>query len=478
VNLLSNQFAIFLVITFVLFYASPAKVRPLLLLAANFLFYGLFSIPILTLIVACSSVDFFLSKAIYRCKVARQRTLLLWCGIFYNCFLLVFFKYFNWLVDSAVTVAHAIGIECGAAHVQVLLPLGISFYTLEAISYLVDVYRGMAPAKKWWHYNFYMMWFPHLIAGPIVRFIKVSDQYIHGIDRTSCKRLKEGFVLILFGCFCKLVVADFAATIADPVFTLPSYQNSLTAFAGFTAFGTQLLFDFWGYSQIARGVSLLFNIELPINFNRPFTATNVADFWQRWHISLSQWLHDYIFLPLGGRSRKIPKTLFAVAITMLAAGLWHGAETKYLALGIYFAVCISCYHVYRRYRRRLCGGMFERLVKNRIYHSLSWVLTQWYVVTGASFLRVSKLDDLWILQQKLFSGPNFLRHLSTSNEYHSTIFCLALFWAASWIPFRRWYEKYFVNAPMFLQAPGFASVLVLCWICAAQTPKPFIYFNF
>jgi alginate O-acetyltransferase complex protein AlgI len=461
-----------------LFFVSPAKFRPFVLLLSNFVFYGFFSFPILCLIVTCSSADFIVSKLIAQSGSIKRKKVLLFGAISYNVLLLVLFKYSNWLLSVAAHIASIVGIDCGARmHLDLILPLGISFYTLESISYLVDVYRGSAPAKSWWHYNLYMMWFPHLLAGPIVRFCKLSEQYINGIERPSLSRVKEGFLLILFGCVGKVVVADFAASVADPIFNNPGQQGALITAAGFLAFGTQLLWDFWGYSQIARGISLLFNIELPVNFNRPFTAKNLADFWQRWHISLSQWLHDYVFLPLGGRTRNLQKSMIAVSITMFVAGLWHGANTKYLALGLYFAVGISAYHLYRRCRHRIFGKSESALLRSHFYGSACWCLTQAYVIIGASFLRVPNLNTLSSMLQKFGQRSDILQDALTSGG-RSALFCITMFWILSWVPFRRIYNDHFVRIPSFVQAPAFACVIALCWICAAQTPKPFIYFQF
>lgn len=251
-------------------------------------------------------------------------------------------------LDNANTLGALIGIDLPIPKVvNIILPLGVSFYTFEAISYIVDIYRGEKPASNWLNYNFYIMYFPHLISGPIVRYKEIYQQYEGTIELPEFSRINEGLRLVLYGFIFKLVIADGVASTVDSIFN--NYQNAthLESWLAAIAFTVQIYFDFLGYTHIARGVSLFFNIKLPLNFNHPYNAVNISDFWQRWHISLSLWIRDYLYIPFGGSRGTLIKTVNNLIATMFIAGLWHGASWNYAIWGAYHGMLLSIYHIYR-----------------------------------------------------------------------------------------------------------------------------------
>jgi D-alanyl-lipoteichoic acid acyltransferase DltB (MBOAT superfamily) len=250
---------------------------------------------------------------------------------------------------------------------KLLLPLGISFYTFEAISYLVDVFRGEAPAETFFDYNFYIMYFPHLISGPIVRYRELSSQMKDGVF-LSLKSVQKGFELIVLGLVFKLLIADTVSGLADTAFQNPSVVTVGQTYLAWAAFTTQIYFDFMGYTHIARGVSLLFNIALPLNFDHPYNAQNISNFWQRWHISLSRWIRDYLYIPLGGsRNGGAARTCFNLLLTMTIAGAWHGAGWAFIIWGAYHGLLLLAYHISSPLRTKVSTSAAKSMWSNWLY---------------------------------------------------------------------------------------------------------------
>ncbi|MGH2510927.1 MAG: MBOAT family O-acyltransferase, partial [Ktedonobacteraceae bacterium] len=336
-NFVSEMFIVFLLVTWLTFMVIPARLRTVLLTIASYVFYATWSLPFIGVILLTTTVDYFASRFIYdNFRSRRKRKAALLVAITINLLVLGLFKYLNLFLGTNNSLLSLAGIRNPLPpHLDIILPLGISYYTFEAISYVVDVYRGGKPANNLWNYNFYIMYFPHLISGPIIRYGELRKQYNDGLQRPSPDRIALGVELIILGYIFKVAIANNAALIADPVFADPRAASSFAALLGTLAFTTQVYFDFLGYTHIARGVSLLFNIQLPLNFDHPFCATNISNFWQRWQISLSLWIRDYLFIPLGGSRAGHVRTIFNLLLIMAIAGAWHGAGWTYIVWGLF-----------------------------------------------------------------------------------------------------------------------------------------------
>jgi D-alanyl-lipoteichoic acid acyltransferase DltB (MBOAT superfamily) len=349
---------------FFVFFAAVLAVLPRLsprsrnrfLLAASLVFYGSWDWRFLGLLAATIVVDYVVGLKLDTVADPRRRRAWLLVSLASNLGILGFFKYWNFFVDSANQGLQALGLGLVSSHLDVILPVGISFYTFQSLSYIIDVYRRHVPAvRRFEDYALFVSYFPQLVAGPIERSSHLLPQLLAPRTMTRDQRLSGGW-LITRGLFKKVVIADNLAVWADSVFAMPSWDNGLVCLVGLYAFALQIYGDFSGYSDMARGVSRLMGIDLMANFRLPYLADSPADFWRRWHISLSTWLRDYLFLPVSyAISRRVdePRVLGlradvwiyagGIVITMLLGGLWHGAAWTYVAWGLYHGLLLAVY---------------------------------------------------------------------------------------------------------------------------------------
>jgi D-alanyl-lipoteichoic acid acyltransferase DltB (MBOAT superfamily) len=310
------------------------KIRLLFLLGASYVFYAHWDWRFLPLIWGSSTADWLLGHAIARAKDPRRKKLWLVATVIMNLGVLGFFKYFNFGIDSMAAALGAFGIQAPEVALRVALPVGISFFTFESMSYVIDVYRGeLEPQKSYFEYLSFVAFFPHLVAGPIVRPRDLLPQ-LAGPARWSSAEASEGLFLIATGLLKKVVIGDFLAlNLVDRVFDAPLMYSALECYAAVVGYALQIYCDFSGYTDIAIGSALLLGVRFPLNFNAPYKAHNIVDFWRRWHISLSTWLRDYLYISLGGNRRGKARTYLNLLLTMLLGGLWHGASWTFVVWG-------------------------------------------------------------------------------------------------------------------------------------------------
>ncbi len=331
----SVAFGLFLPAVLVLHWVSGPRMRNPVLLAASYLFYGFWDWRFLGLIGLSTVVDYMVGVALARTENERLRRRLLWCSVTANLGVLALFKYAGFFVESLAALAGSVGIGLDQRTLSILLPVGISFYTFQTMSYTIDVYRRrLDPTTDFVLFATYVAYFPQLVAGPIERARNLLPR-LADTNRARPNRTMLGAAagLILLGLFKKVVVADGVAVVADALFDDPGSAGTLTAVAGIVAFSLQIYGDFSGYTDIARGVSLLFGIDLVVNFRQPYLSRSITEFWRRWHISLSDWLRDYLYIPLGGSRGGARATHRNLMITMLLGGLWHGASWNFVLWG-------------------------------------------------------------------------------------------------------------------------------------------------
>jgi alginate O-acetyltransferase complex protein AlgI len=330
-------------ITFLIFFALVLaldrvlpwpRARKVWLLFASYVFYAAWN-PSYVLILWCSTVlDWALARLIFRSTDERRRKMWLLVSLTSNLGMLAFFKYADFLAASAESLLALLGVVYHAPHWDIVLPIGISFYTFASLSYTIDVYRREIHADwKLLDYALFVAFFPHLVAGPIVRAARLLPQ-IARPRKAHRDELGWGLTLSIIGLFCKTVLADGVfAPVANEVFATPAQFGALDAWAAVLAFSAQIYFDFAGYSLCAIGLALCFGFSFPDNFRFPYAAAGFADFWRRWHISLSSWLRDYLYIPLGGNRGSATRTYFNLVLTMLLGGLWHGASWTFVLWG-------------------------------------------------------------------------------------------------------------------------------------------------
>lgn len=310
------------------------KVRKAILLVASYLFYAAWNPPFVLLLWISTVVDWFVARGLMRARGSLPRRLLVLASLGVNLGLLGFFKYGGFVTENLLLFLRSVDIHLELASPSIVLPVGISFYTFQTLSYTLDIYSGKARAwKSFLDFALFVTFFPQLVAGPIVRAVHFLPQCIEP-RRASPRQLSWGLTLLVLGLFEKMVVADgLMAPISDSVYGTLASQSSLSAWGGTLAFSAQIFCDFAGYSTCAIGVAMCLGFAIPDNFRFPYAAIGFSDFWRRWHISLSSWLRDYLYIPLGGNRKGAARTYVNLAITMLLGGLWHGASWTFVVWG-------------------------------------------------------------------------------------------------------------------------------------------------
>jgi alginate O-acetyltransferase complex protein AlgI len=331
----SHQFCAFFLIVFIVYWATPwREARVHLLLAASYYFYASWNHQLALLLTGSALLDYLLARGMDAWSTPRLRKTLLIVSLCGNLGLLCYFKYANFFLHSVEESAALFGLQFLVPTLKVILPVGISFYTFEAINYTVDVYRGKIRAERnLSHFLLFILFFPHLMAGPIVRAKDFLPQISRG-KRWSWLRAHTGVLLIILGVVKKMAVADRMALYVDPVFAHPGAFGSFTLWSAAAGYALQVYCDFSGYSDMAMGLAYLFGYHLIRNFDLPFLSVNLTEFWRRWHISLSTWIRDYLFIPLGGSRGSRWQTARNVLVTMGLCGLWHGANWNCVLWGV------------------------------------------------------------------------------------------------------------------------------------------------
>ncbi|HTM46676.1 MAG TPA: MBOAT family O-acyltransferase [Polyangiaceae bacterium] len=393
----SAEYALFLALVLPLFFALRGQARKVLLLLSSYWFYGTWSIKFLLLLCLSTFVDYHVARLLDRATAPARRRSLLLLSLSVNLGALAFFKYANFFIDSATPLLTAVGLSSQLHTLSIVLPVGISFYTFQELGYILDVYWRKSPAEpSLLNYAMYTAFFPQLVAGPIER----APHLIPQLSSIGAKRSIDlsGAGLIAIGAFKKVVIADNFANLVNAIYQQPQNKLGGALWLGTYAFAIQIYCDFSGYSDIAVGSARLLGVEVMENFNAPYAATGPADFWGRWHISLSTWLRDYLYIPLGGNRGGEWFTTRNLMITMLLGGLWHGAAWNYVLWGGYqgllLIVCRS--RVLNSWGRRL-----EALISSRVFNVGRKLIFFHLVCLGWALFRARSLADCATLWRKL-----------------------------------------------------------------------------
>jgi alginate O-acetyltransferase complex protein AlgI len=379
----------------VLAFAAARRHSPragiLVLAGASLFFYGAWRPIYLLLLLASVAVNFGLGLRME--DPLRRRTIGTF-GVALNLAVLCYFKYTNFILDSVTTLTGA-----PLPFVNIILPLGISFFTFQQIAYLVDVMRGAKVERDIVSYTLFVSFFPHLIAGPLVHHAEMIPQFKRGRTGRSSVLAARGLAIFAAGLFKKVVIADNLAQFVSPVFAHLDAGGGVTtswAWLATSAYTLQIYFDFSGYSDMAVGLALLFGIRLPVNFRSPYKATSIIDFWRRWHITLSRFLRDYLYIPLGGNRLGEARRYLNLLVTMLLGGLWHGAGWNFLIWGGLHGVYLCINHLWQAWRGSLISpsGPFAK--------GLSWAITFFAVMLAWVFFRAKTLEGAWQMLSSLF----------------------------------------------------------------------------
>jgi alginate O-acetyltransferase complex protein AlgI len=395
----SLQFIWFFVVVYAIYRLLPHRLQNWLLLVASYYFYAAWDWRFLGLLVASTLVDYTCGRVLARTDNKPRRRLLLIASLGFNLTLLAFFKYFNFFAENLHTLLGVVGWQVDFVTIRVLLPVGISFYTFATMSYVIDVYRRELPATRdLLEFAVFVAYFPHLVAGPILRASRLLPQ-IHSPRRISTEQLADGAWLIAWGYFLKVFLADNVAGLASAVFNADATPTGINVLIGAYAFAFQIYGDFAGYSNIARGTSKLMGIELVENFRFPYLVRTPQEFWRHWHISLSTWLRDYLYIPLGGSRGSELSTRRNLLITMALGGLWHGAAWTFVLWGFYHGALLIIYRAAARMRlagRWIAGaGAVARLT--------SWFVMFHLTCYGWLIFRARSAHQLGALTDSVFT---------------------------------------------------------------------------
>ncbi|MBP6335119.1 MAG: MBOAT family protein [Bacteroidia bacterium] len=456
-----------------LYYLSPQKFKNPVILISSIFFYSWGAPQFIFVILLTTFVDFHLVKWMSESKSEMKRRALLVLSVSVNLGLLFYFKYSNFFIDNLNNALSLIGIN-QVAWTKLLLPIGISFYTFETITYVVDVFRKVhKPLKHFWDYQLYIILFPKLIAGPIIRYHDLADQITDRSANENIDNRLTGFYRFVIGLAKKVLIANQMGLVADSAFSSDiSMLNSSSAWIAILAYTIQIYFDFSGYSDMAIGLGKMMGFRFPENFHNPYTSKSITEFWRRWHITLGSWMRNYLYIPLGGNKVDTKRRLyFNLWLVFLLSGLWHGSSWNFVLWGAYHGSFL----------------VFERIFLLKVYEKignfLSTLLTFFIVVIGWVFFRVENISDAFVFLEKMFVFD--FRYRAEWDPEFVFFFILAIFFSfftsikqGQTIQDKIYIGQYTISRHLSM---AFLSFLLLILSISSITSfgfNPFIYFRF
>jgi D-alanyl-lipoteichoic acid acyltransferase DltB (MBOAT superfamily) len=469
----SLTFAVFLAVVLALHNAPLGwQTKKINLLLASYLFYAAWNPPFVILLWISTMVDWYAARRIYREERPLYRRLFLLISLSANLGLLGFFKYGDFLLDNFIAAAATLGLTYRPAEWSIVLPVGISFYTFQTMAYTLDVYlRRAAPARSFTDFALFVTFFPQLVAGPIVRPDQLIPQFA-APRRASAAQMWWGLGLVTLGLFEKVVVADgMLAPVAEAAFGATAMLHPLDAWLGTLAFSGQIFCDFAGYSTIAIGVALMLGFSLPDNFRFPYAAIGFSDFWRRWHISLSTWLRDYLYVPLGGNRKGSVRTYINLMLTMLLGGLWHGAAWTFVVWGGLHGLYLAA----ERWLKSRFGalGIWSRLPA-RVGLAL---LTYFLVNITWVFFRAQDFRTAWRMIVTMLTFETAGQKVLTSMQITGTALTIGAMLCIHWAMRNRTLHEVATRLPAPL-AGVLAGLMAWLVIVTQGGGNAFIYFQF
>lgn len=472
----SLEFVVFFIVFFAIYVMLKHRWQNYALLVASYAFYGAWDYRFLGLLFFTTIVDYFVGLSIGRQKTAHARKIVLTISLCVNLGVLSLFKYYDFFVASFVSLADGVGVTLSPLTLHIILPVGISFYTFQSMSYTIDVYRGrLKPCNKLLDFALFVAFFPQLMAGPIERAVTLIPQVlmprIVTLEKIGC-----GLALIALGVFKKVVVADNLAVTVNQIFSKPGDFRTDEVIVGCLYFAFQIYGDFSGYSDIARGLSRLLGFELMVNFRQPYFSSTPSEFWTRWHISLSTWLRDYLYIPLGGNRGGELFTYRNLMLTMLLGGLWHGAAWTYVLWGAYQGLLLVAYRLYSASadtRRESVLG----LDKTQVWRKLSAMALMFtFTLYGWLLFRAQNTHQIAEMTSALFAFT------SSGILFPSVVKLSAFIWPVILIDYMQFHfkddEPAFIRVPLFAQTCGYVFLILMFLIMGMYEGTSFIYFQF
>lgn len=483
----SLDFAIFLPIVFILYWFitnKNYKIQNILLLVSSYVFYGWWDWRFLVLIIFSSFIDYFVGLKVYKHNPIKKRKLILLISLTVNIGLLGFFKYYNFFVDSFVNAFTFFGHPVNGRNLNIILPVGISFYTFQTLSYSIDIYRRkIKPTKNIIAFFAFVSFFPQLVAGPIERASNLLPQFLKK-RKFNYSLAADGLRQMLWGMFKKVVIADNLSKLVEPIFDNTSEVSTITLLMGLALFSVQIYADFSGYSDIAIGTSRLFGFNLKINFKYPLFARSIGERWRNWHISLSTWFRDYIYIPMGGSRGSKWNKFKNVLILFTISGFWHGANWTFIFWGLANGLLFAPSMLLNRNRKYL-----KPISKNKILPSFSellqifttfWLIAFTYMFFRADNIQHSKLYFFSLFNNLSLNPLNFtlLNQYSLSiQEIFRTLLFVVLMLLIEWINRDKDHGLFFSEgSKLFRWGTYIILTFIIIWWAGDQ--ETFIYFQF
>jgi len=467
-NFATPAFLVFLVVVYLLYWCFGRKGQNRLILVASLFFYGWWDWRFLLLLIAIASIDFLVALALMPDIPVWRRRTLLGVSLLTNLGGLIYFKYFNFFSLSLQAFLGQLGMQADPVTLQIILPLGISFYTFQALSYTIDVYRRKLPAvRSYTEYLCFITFFPHMIAGPIQQATHLLVQF--GKDRHFNEQESvDGLRQMLWGYFKKMVVADSLAIYANQFFNNPASGNGWQLLWASYCFALQIYGDFSGYTDIAIGCARLFGLHMTRNFAYPYFSSNVHEFWKRWHISLSNWFRDYVYIPLGGnRHGKFRQQLNALTV-FVVSGLWHGANWTFLLWGLLHGIYYTAYSN--------IGGWIARLrvSRNKWFHFASVFVVFHLVLVGWILFRARDLNTALTIVGQIAAAP-----LQAFHKPPFSLFVLcALMLGVEWLHRHHRHGLDIARWPRLARWGAYYAIVLIILLASPLAYVPFIYFQF
>jgi len=462
----SLEFLLFFIAVFFLYWRLRHRAQNVLLLASSYFFYGQWSWKFVGLLFASTVVDYVCGLQMQAAHNEKRKRLFLWVSLGAQLGILAFFKYFNFFIHEAARLIEAVGFHVSLPALRIILPVGISFYTFQTLSYTIDVYKGrLKPTYNFLDFAVFVAFFPHMVAGPIMRAATLLPQ-VMAERRFDYAEARQGLRLVLWGLFTKVVVADNLAPFVDKIYADPSAWASGSLLLATYFFAFQIYCDFHGYSTMARGLAKLLGFDLMVNFNAPYFASSVPEFWKRWHISLTSWFRDFLYFPLGGSRAGRWKHYRNVMAVFLVSGLWHGAQWTFVAWGFLHGLYQWAFMAAADRGHRPRENFFSMLLTFHLV-CLAWVL-----------FRADSLGQAGAVFHSLFTDFNGYAALWRHGEAMLPLAAVALFLLAEWIYYKRTALFASLDASAWVRWPAYQTVGLLVLLCGNFSGQPFIYFQF
>ena len=466
------------VIFFVLVLAGRSLCRSLpaekwFLLVASYVFYMSWSVPFCLLILATSLVDFAVGLGLGGMEDQRKRKLLLTVSLLANLGVLAFFKYTNFLLANVESVASLFGTHLNRWHYDIILPAGISFFTFQSMSYTISVYRRqIPPCRSARDFLLFVAFFPQLLAGPIVRAADLLPQIYHRV-RANIYEIESGLSQFALGAVKKIVISDQIAPNVDLIFSNPANYDGFTLWQGVLGYAVQIYCDFSGYSDMAIGCARIMGFHFPENFQMPYSAASITEFWQRWHISLSSWFRDYLYIPLGGNRKGTGRTYFNLIVTMLLCGLWHGASWNFVLWGGLHGLSLTTHRLWKNWNP--LGALNEHAVFRWMWTPFSHLLTLGIVLVGWVFFRAQSLPVAVQYLGRMLGWSHDGVHLFSPYILPAV---LAVFVTHLLVQKDRNWALEIPQRAMFLRIGFYSALVLLICLLGVTDSVPFIYFQF